>query len=168
MRMNFLKAVWILPLAATLVFLGGITLGGSAQRFVHPQPVMTDPIVGTWECTVPPGGGFPEVKVIKNIHADGTMLEIDNAAPPSLETPTVGDWKRTEWLTYEAQLRQMTFDAGGNFVGTFHYTNPLTMAPSLNNMQGSFDYQLIDPSGNEIASGSGIVSCTRLTPVRVE
>jgi hypothetical protein len=83
MKTNLLKAMPFLAFAGTLVFLGGITLGGSVERSVHPQPILTDPIVGTWECTVPAGAGFPEVKVIKNIHADGTMLELDNAAPPS-------------------------------------------------------------------------------------
>ena len=159
------KCLTVFGLAGTLMFLSGIILGGSAERGFHPQPVMTDPIVGTWECTVPPGDGFPEVRVIKDIHAGGTVLEIDNAAPPSQETPTVGDWKRTGSLTYLAKLRQMTFDASGNFIGTFHYTNPLTISPSLNSMQGTFDYTLVDPNGNVIASGGGTVSCSRLSHV---
>ena len=165
MRTNFVRAVPFLAMAGALVFLGGMALGGSSERFVHPQPILTDPLVGTWECTVPPGGGFPEVKVIKNIHADGTMLEIDNAAPPSQETPTVGDWRRVGFLSYVAQLRQMTFDPSGNFVGTFHFTNPLTISPSLNSMQGTFDYTLVDLGGNVIATGNGTVSCARLSPL---
>src|SRR5262249_5818481 len=58
--------------------------------------VVTDPIVGSWNCLIPPAGGAPQFNVIKNIHAGGTESEIDNAAPPSQESPTVGTWKHAD------------------------------------------------------------------------
>src|SRR5438034_5522017 len=54
---------------------------------IQRSPVLTDPIVGTWNCVIPAAGGFPEVRVIKSMQVGGTAVEIDNAAPPSQETP---------------------------------------------------------------------------------
>ena len=148
----------ILKIFASLTICAGLALfvtarGGNDDR--------DDPITGTWNCIVPPAGGFPQVIVVKNIHADGTMIEIDNAVPPSQESPTVGNWVRTGPRTYVLSLQQLSFDPAGTFVGTFHYTNPLTMTTSRNNMSGTFDYTLVDAGGNVIATGSGNVNCTR-------
>jgi len=155
MKNKILNPHLIMVVASVLAF-GGTVLS------VSENPDKPDPITGTWNCIVPPGGGLPQVNVIKNIHAGGTMIEIDNAAPPSQESPSVGNWIRTGSRSYEATLEQLSFDAAGSFAGTFHYTNPLTLARSNNNMEGTFQFTFVDPSGNVLASGEGTVSCTRL------
>ena len=156
MKPKILKAALALSLTVVLALLA---LGRSIN---DSRDSDRDPITGTWNCVVPPAGGFPQVNVIKNIHADGTMIELDNAAPPSQESPTVGNWIRTGHRTYTLTLEQFSFDAAGTFVGTFHYTNPLTMAPSQNSMDGTFTFTLVDVNGNPLASGDGSVSCTGL------
>src|SRR4030095_8860005 len=100
-----------------------------------------DPIVGAWNC-VARADGFLPIAVIKTIHAGGTVTEVDNAAPPSQETPVVGSWARTGARGYLLDLHQFTFDAGGNFVGTFHFVNPLRLSRSLDTLSGSVDTTL--------------------------
>jgi len=39
-----------------------------AERQEHGTPVFTDPIVGAWNCTIPPAGGAPAFNDVKNIH----------------------------------------------------------------------------------------------------
>ena len=116
----------------------------------------TDPIVGTWECD----GGPPPFKVIKNFELGGTMMEVDNIA--FQESPTIGRWTRLAPLKYFLAARQFTYDPDGTWVGTFHYTQPLTMTSSLESMSGTFYFELIDPNGVSISSGDGAVVCQRM------
>jgi hypothetical protein len=51
---------------------------GAQQRERERAPVFTDPIVGAWNCTIPPAGGAPAFNDIKNIHVGGTQSEIDD------------------------------------------------------------------------------------------
>lgn len=140
--------------AGMMLFAKAATGGDEAPAFPH--VLASDVIVGTWECD----GAPPPFKVIKNFEAGGTMMEIDNIS--TQESPTIGSWKRTDELKYFLVARQFTYDTNGNWVGTFHYTQPLTMDPSRNKMAGTFHFELIDPNGNSISSGDGQVSCARM------
>jgi len=81
-----------------------------AEEAHHRAPVFTDPIVGAWNCTIPAAGGAPAFNDIKNIHVGGTQSEIDDAAPPSQESPTVGTWASTGPLTYSQKAYQKSWD----------------------------------------------------------
>lgn len=133
----------------------------SAQE-VHRMPVFTDPIAGAWNCSIPPAGGAPGFTDIKNIHVGGTQSEIDNAAPPSQESPTVGTWIHTGLLTYSQKAYQMSWDANGNFLGLWHYTGPMTLSPSLNELSIEGDATLVDGNGNTVTSFPFTASCVRL------
>ena len=126
------------------------------------KPVFTDPIVGQWNCPIPPAGGAPGFTVIKNIHVGGTESEIDNAAPPSQESPTVGTWTKTGHRAYAQNAYQMSWDASGNFIGTWNYTGSMTVSSTLNalNIQGLAT--LVDANGNVLTSFPFTASCTRL------
>lgn len=45
-----------------------------AQEDEPRTPVFTDPIVGAWNCTIPPAGGAPAFNDIKNIHVGGDAV----------------------------------------------------------------------------------------------
>jgi hypothetical protein len=139
----------------------------------QPRIVLTDPIVGSWNCLIPPAGGSAQFNDIKNIHVGGTQSEIDNAAPPSLESPTVGTWKHADdggnagsgekrSLSYRQDAYQMIWDPSGNFVGTFHYFGPMSLDPSLNTLNITGTATLVDANGNEITSFPFTASCSRL------
>jgi hypothetical protein len=126
------------------------------------KPVFTDPIAGAWNCFIPPAGGAPGFNDIKNIHVGGTQSEIDNAAPPSQESPTVGTWTKTGPFTYSQKAYQMSWDPSGNFLGLWHYVGPMTLSPSLNDLSIEGTATLVDGNGNVVTSFPFTASCTRL------
>ena len=128
----------------------------------HSVPVFTDPIVGAWNCTIPPAGGAPAFNDIKNIHVGGTQSEIDDAAPPSQESPTVGTWASTGPLTYSQKAYQKIWDATGVFQGTFHYVGPMALNAALNHLSIEGTATLFDANGNIITSFPFTASCSRL------
>jgi len=134
----------------------------SADLIQHSTPVFTDPIVGAWNCTIPPAGGAPAFNDIKNIHVGGTQSEIDDAAPPSQESPTVGTWTNTGPLTYSQKAYQKSWDAGGNLLGTWHYTGPMVLNSNLNELSIEGTATLFDANGNVVTSFPFTASCTRL------
>ena len=133
-----------------------------SQNASPKKPMFTGPIVGAWNCQIPPAGGAPGFNDIKNIHVGGTQSEIDNAAPPSQESPTVGTWKRTGTLTYSQKANQMSWDPSGNFIGTWYYAGPMTLAPNLNDLNIDGTATLVDANGNVITSFPFTATCTRL------
>lgn len=135
---------------------------GSAQAVQHGTPVFTDPIVGAWNCTIPPAGGAPAFNDIKNIHVGGTQSEIDDAAPPSQESPTVGTWINTGPLTYSQKAYQKSWDANGNLLGTWHYLGPMSLNASLNQLSIQGTATLFDPNGNVVTTFPFTASCNRL------
>jgi len=134
----------------------------SAQEVQHATPVFTDPIVGAWNCTIPPAGGAPAFNDIKDIHVGGTQSEIDDAAPPSQESPTVGTWARTGSLTYSQKAYQKSWDANGNFLGTWHYLGPMSLNSALNQLSIEGTATLFDANGNVVTTFPFTASCNRL------
>jgi hypothetical protein len=128
----------------------------------HGTPVFTDPIVGAWNCTIPPAGGAPAFNDIKNIHVGGTQSEIDDAAPPSQESPTVGTWTKTGPLTYLQKAYQKSWDASGNLLGTWHYTGPMALNSNLSELSIEGIATLFDSNGNVVTSFPFTASCIRL------
>ncbi len=130
----------------------------------EPEVVQTDPIVGAWNCAIPPAGGAPAFTDIKNIHVGGTQSEIDNAAPPSQESPTVGTWTKTGRRNYSQKAYQQIWDASGTFLGTYHYTGPMTLTQSFNELNIVGEATFYDPKGNVVAAQSFpfTAHCTRL------
>jgi len=147
---------------AGLVSLLPVTYLRSADVVQHGTPVFADPIVGAWNCTIPPAGGAPAFNDIKNIHVGGTQSEIDDAAPPSQESPTVGTWTNTGPLTYSQKAYQKSWDAGGNLLGTWHYTGPMVLNSNLNELSIEGTATLFDANGNVVTSFPFTASCTRL------
>src|SRR5713226_3905300 len=119
----------------------------AAEKGSHNGPVFTDPIVGAWNCTIPPAGGAPAFNDIKNIHVGGTQSEIDDAAPPSQESPTVGTWASTGELTYSQKAYQKLWDANGNLLGTWHYLGPMSLNAALNQLSIEGTATLFDANG---------------------
>jgi hypothetical protein len=156
-------AARLLPLivASLLMFLW--TQPVSLAQVVSPsKAVHVDPIVGTWNCQIPPAGGAPGFTVLKNIHVGGTESEIDNAAPPSQESPTIGTWVNTGDRTYSQNAYQMSWDPSGNFIGTWNYTGPMTLSPSLKHLNIQGTATLVDGNGTVVTTFPFTASCARL------
>ena len=159
-RSLFQKRTFVVACAGALALLPIAHLG-SAQSAFH-VPVVTDPIVGAWNCTIPPAGGAPAFNDIKNIHVGGTQSEIDDAAPPSQESPTVGTWVSTGYLKYSQKAYQKSWDANGNLQGTWHYVGPMSLNAALNQLSIEGTATLFDANGNVVTSFPFTASCNRL------
>lgn len=158
----------IIAAVALLIFVPIGILRSTPSGFQR-TVVLTDPIVGSFSCVIPPAGGAPQFTVIKNLHAGGTESEIDNAAPPSLESPTVGTWRpvvddqgHSPSLNYSQDAYQMIWDPNGNFIGTFHYSGPMTLDPSLSKLTINGNATLVDSGGSVLTSFPFTADCSRL------
>jgi YD repeat-containing protein len=139
----------------------GITLLSAQQAWAEDD---RDPIVGSWNCQVPPAGGAPAFTIVKTMHAGGTLSEIDTAAPPSQESPTTGVWHRTGSRTYGQEAFQYVWDVSGNLIGIFHYTGPsnaITLSLSGNEINILGTATLYDPNGVVLQSFPFTVHCAR-------
>jgi len=161
MKKSYKTRVMALAIVCVMALLPLVYLQG-AENGSRKKPVFTDPIVGAWNCEIPPAGGALGFNDIKKINVGGTQSEIDNAAPPSQESPTVGTWVSTGPLTYSQKAYQMSWDPNGNFIGTWHYTGPMSLSPALNELNIQGTATLFDANGNVISSFPFTGSCTRL------
>ena len=126
------------------------------------KPVFRDPIVGTWNCQIPPAGGAPGFTVFKSIHVGGTESEIDNAVPPSQESPTIGTWVNNGNRTYSQNAYQMSWDPSGNYIGTWNYRGPMTLSRSSKHLSIQGTATLFDANGNVTGTTFPFTaSCTR-------
>ena len=160
-KSSFKKRVLAVTFVAVFALLPVACIVG-AQGAQQRAPVFPDPIVGAWNCTIPPAGGAPAFNDIKNIHVGGTQSEIDDAAPPSQESPTVGTWASTGPLTYSQKAYQKSWDANGNFLGTWHYLGPMSLNAVLNQLSIEGTATLFDANGNVVTSFPFTASCNRL------
>lgn len=160
-KSSFKKRVLTMAWVGTFALLPVAYIVG-AQGAQQRVPVFTDPIVGAWNCTIPPAGGAPAFNDIKNIHVGGTQSEIDDAAPPSQESPTVGTWVSTGPLTYSQKAYQKSWDANGNLLGTWHYLGPMSLNGALNQLSIEGTATLFDANGNVVTSFPFTASCNRL------
>jgi len=157
------RAARLLPLIVASLLTFPWTQPVSLSQVVSPSKALhADPIVGTGNCQIPPAGGEPGFTVLKNIHAGGTESEIDNAAPPSQESPTIGTWVNTGDRTYSQNAYQMSWDPSGNFIGTWNYTGPMTLNRSLKHLDIQGTATLVDGNGTVVTTFPFTASCARL------
>lgn len=129
----------------------------------HQDSMGPNPIVGTWKVVSPPSDGMPEVDAIKTFHSGGTLSVIDNAAPPSAETITLGSWKVLDDGSIEEVCEQYLFDSSGSFTGIMAVVGINTI-DSLGNLNGTASFTIFDPNRNVLATGTFTETGTRLTP----
>ena len=155
--------------------LGGVVLAGAlvaasagiAQAQRPAQSQSPDPIVGTWLITVAAEEGAPSFTVVEVYSADGTVTAIDNQAPSSQETASVGSWKKAGPRKYFEDQWQFLYNSDGSFFGTWIGQIEDDMDASGTRMpSGPFTYKIIDASGKVIDSGSGKSTGVKLPPPR--
>jgi len=56
----------------------------------------------------------------------------------------------------------MSWDRNGNFIGTWHFTGPMELSPSLDHLNIQGTATLFDNDGNALTSFPFTASCTRL------
>src|ERR1700722_11217458 len=126
-----------------------------------------DPIVGTWLVTVAAEEGTPSFTVFETYSASGAVTAIDNQAPSSQETTSVGWWRKVGPRKYYETQWQMIYNPDGSFFGTWigEIEDDLD-ASGTKTPSGPFTYTIVDAYGNVIDSGSGQSTAIKMPPPR--
>jgi len=95
-------------------------------------------------------------------NAGGTEVHNPNVDPRS-GTVCLGAWKHTGRRTYKLAHRVWSYDINGNFMGTIHLSETLTLGKHGNTHRGSFTLDIYDPSGVFQTEVAGSVTGERIS-----
>jgi len=132
-----------------------------AQQSVHSQgsPSVPASIVGLWDIKFVIGDQtIQEAFQLWNV--GGTEIHNPNVDPRSGNV-CLGVWKRTQG-TYTLTHRVWNYDSNGNFLGTIHLSETLTVGQQGTTHTGSFTLDFYDPSGSFLSEVAGTVQGTRI------
>jgi hypothetical protein len=92
----------------------------------------------------------------------GTEIHNPNIDPRS-GSVCLGVWKRGPHGTYILAHRVWNYDSDGNFLGTIHLSETLTVSPDGSSLTGSFASKFYDPSGTFLMEVDGDVTGDRIS-----
>src|SRR5882672_7474590 len=75
----------------------------------------------------------------------------------------LGAWKRAPHGVFKLVHRALQYDTNGNFLGTIHLSETLTLGNGGNTHSGSFTLDFFDPSGNFLFEVAGSVTGERIS-----
>ena len=111
-------------------------------------------IVGTWTVQVTPVGQAPFAALL-SFHRGGTLVETESDAPGT----GLGSWKRTGADRYAIAFKSFFFSATGEPGGSVLVRTVVTLTDDT--LSGPFKFDVSDPTGKVVQSGSGTAKATR-------
>lgn len=96
-------------------------------------------------------------------NAGGTEVHNPNVDPRQGNV-CLGAWKEAAPQTFKLTHRVWLYDTNGNFQGTGHLFETLTLGDRGNSHRGSFTLDIYDPFGNLVAEVPGTVVGERISP----
>jgi hypothetical protein len=140
---------------------------GQAQQSLQPGSAAASDnaanpsIVGLWHIFFTAGGQtIQEAYQLWNV--GGTEVHNPNVDPRTGNV-CLGVWKGEAPRAYKLAHRVWWYDAGGNFLGTIHLSETLTLGDNGNTHSGTFTLDFYDPSGNFLFEVAGNVSGERIS-----
>lgn len=133
----------------------------AAQHSTQPQgnSKAASTIVGLWDIQfVIDGQTIQEAYQLWNM--GGTEIHNPNVDPRAGNV-CLGVWK-AEHGTYTLTHRVWNYDTNGNFLGTIHLSETLTLGDNGSTHSGSFTLDFYDPSGAFLTELAGTVEGTRI------
>ena len=122
-------------------------------------------LVGTWNVTVPGGGGDPGFYALQTFNIDGTFTETSSLLATLTEGPAHGVWQRSG-PNYLLTFELFAFDDNHEAVGRIRVRNIVRVSNDKNSFRARSTIDIIELNGNEIpAIATGNFSATRM-PVR--
>ena len=94
-------------------------------------------------------------------NAGGTEVHNPNVDPRTGNV-CLGVWRQASG-TYTLAHRVWNYDANGNFLGTIHLSETLTLGKSGNTHSGSFKLDFYDPNGHFLMEVTGSVTGKRIS-----
>jgi hypothetical protein len=177
--LNFFK------FAACMILVVGLSVSASAScgdslsamatlaASVHSQSRPTQPnsqsagddsgktMVGLWHIQFTVGGQTIQ-EAYQLWNAGGTEVHNPNVDPRTGNV-CLGVWKHTPHGAYKLAHRVWNYDASGNFMGTIHLSETVTLGDGGNTHSGSFTLDFYDPSGNFQFEVAGNVTGERIS-----
>lgn len=111
-------------------------------------------ILGTWSVTVTPDGQ-PSFQALVTLHAGGGLTETESDAPGT----GLGAWEQVGHNQYQFAFETFIFTATGAPNGHVIVRGLTTLKDGT--LSGPFKFDVYDPSGNVVQSGSGTTTGTR-------
>jgi hypothetical protein len=112
------------------------------------------PIVGTWDVRVTPEGEAPFAALLVFTRG-GSVIETESDQPGT----ALGSWKRTGANTYAVAFKGFVFTETGAPNGSVTVRTVVTLTDDT--LSGPFKFDVSDPAGNKVQSGSGTATATR-------
>jgi hypothetical protein len=113
-------------------------------------------IVGTWDVQVSQDGG-PTFAALLTFNRGGTLTETESDAPGT----GLGSWKQTGPDTFAISFKSFVFSATGEGAGSVVVRSVVTLRGD--SLSGPFKFDVMDPAGKVLDSGSGTASATPFT-----
>ena len=95
-------------------------------------------------------------------NAGGTEVHNPNVDPRAGNV-CLGVWKHISHGAYKLAHRVWSYDTNGNFLGTIHLSETVTVGQGGNTHSGSFTLDFYDPSGNFLFEVTGDVTGERIS-----
>jgi hypothetical protein len=95
-------------------------------------------------------------------NAGGTEIHNPNVDPRSGNV-CLGVWKHAAHGAYKLAHRVWSYDTNGNFMGTIHLSETVTVGEGGQTHSGSFTLDFYDPDGNFIMEVTGNVTGERIS-----
>jgi hypothetical protein len=118
-------------------------------------------IVGLWHIQFMVGGQTIQ-EAYQLWNAGGTEIHNPNVDPRSGNV-CLGVWKHAPQGAFKLAHRVWSYDTNGNFMGTIHLSETLTLGDSGKTHSGSFTLDFFDPSGNFQFEVAGDVTGERIS-----
>jgi hypothetical protein len=118
-------------------------------------------IVGLWHVQFTAGGQTIQ-EAYQLWNAGGTEVHNPNVDPRGGNV-CLGVWKRVPQRTFKLAHRVWSYDTSGNFMGTIHLSETLTLGNGGNTHSGSFTLDFFDPSGTFQFEVAGSVTGERIS-----
>jgi hypothetical protein len=143
----------LLVAALAVLAVPSATAARTAKRH-HPGHGQATRIVGTWTVQVAVVGQTPFPALI-TINPGGGVIETESANPGTGQ----GAWKPAGRNRFAYAFQTYLFSGTGAPAGHVLVRGVVTL--SHGTLSGPFKFEVSDPSGNTVQSGSGTVTATR-------
>jgi hypothetical protein len=111
-------------------------------------------IVGTWSADVTPDQG-PPLKAVLTFTRGGGVIETESDAPGTGQ----GAWKRIGPNRFAFAFQTFIFTPTGDPAGNVVVRSVVTLTNDT--LAGSFKFDVLDPAGTPVESGSGTATAKR-------
>ncbi len=129
------------------------------------------PVVGSWRVNLTITGTMDQVAVLDTFGADGTLIasvKPVSPAPPGAPFGQIfaslmhGSWTAAGPGQVAFTVVRLQTDEKGTYLGTVTVRAVLDESSDGQRLSGSFTYDVADPAGHVVASGTGTAEGTRI------